>query len=74
MSDVTRIGPWQVREVPQAASAGLTGQVCQAIVREHRARAVRRAELHARYGCIQPPWAAEYIRHGRIREREREAG
>jgi hypothetical protein len=74
MSDVTRMEDWQVRKVRQAPSAGLTGAACQAIVREYRARRAREAEMQARFGCCQPPWAREYVRHGRIREREREAG
>ena len=74
MSGVTRMGDWQVRKVPQAPGAGLTGAAWRAIARQYQARRAREAQMQARFGCCQPPWAREYVRHGRIREREREAG
>ena len=72
MPDVTRMQDWQVRKVPRAPGAGLTGAACQVIVRQYQERQAREAEMQARFGCCQPPWAREYVRHGRVCERERE--
>ena len=52
----------------------LEGLVCQAIIRSHRERQAREAQMRARFGCCQPPWAREYVRTGRVRQAEREAG
>jgi len=65
----------QVSVPPRGPSAALTGRVCQAIIRAHQAREARRAQMQRRFGCLQPPWAEEYVRHGKVRnaERDREA-
>jgi hypothetical protein len=75
MSDVTRTEPaMRVSKVSHAPTGGLEGLICQAIIRAHRERQAREAQMRARFGCCQPPWASEYVRTGRVREREREAG
>jgi hypothetical protein len=65
---------WQVREVSHAPAGGLEGLVCQAIVRARRERQGREEQMRERFGCCQPPWAREYVRTGRVRQAEREAG
>ena len=73
--DHTRTEPaMQVREVSHAPAGGVEGVLCQAIIRAHRERQAREEQMRARFGCQPPPWAAEYIRTGRVRQAEREAG
>ena len=64
----------QVRQVSHAPTGGLEGLVCQEIVRAHRERQAREAQMRARFGCQPPLWASEYIRTGRVRQAEKEAG
>jgi len=74
MSDVTRTEDLQVRKVSPAPLGGLEGLIGQAIARARRERQAREAQMRARFGCCQPPWAREYVRTGRVRQAEREAG
>jgi hypothetical protein len=75
MSDVTRMEPGlQVSNLARPPSRELTIRICQAIAaearRNHEARQRREAAIQARYGCCPPAWAAEYIRRGRVPDRE----
>ena len=73
MPDVTRMEPaLQVSVPPRRPSAALTGRVCQAIIRAQQAREVRRVQLQRRFGCSWPAWAEEYVRHGKVRNAERD--
>jgi len=75
MSDATRAEPaLQVRKVSHVPDGGLEGVICRAIIQHIRERQAREAQMRARFGCCQPPWAQEYIRTGRVRGAEREAG
>ena len=64
----------QVRVVSHAPTGGLEGAAARAVIRARRERQAREAQMRSRFGCLQPSWAAEYIRTGRVRQTEREAG
>jgi hypothetical protein len=73
--DVSRIEPaMQVREVSHAPTGGIGGAFAKAVIRGRRERQARERAMYARCGCCQPPWASEYIKTGRVRQAEREAG